>query len=425
MSFPLGRVYCIMGHIRRKARCASTTEKGRHIRRSGRLWHTVPRMGAIRRVQELQMLNMKATIQRITVEEGRRVIAISDMHGHATFLKKLLEKVNFCADDVLVILGDMVERGHENLAAVRTVMVLKEKYSVYPLIGNVDEWAFSKVFSYDVEKILEDVDWFKRHHGNCLLNEMAEEMGMTIHRGMDVPAFREAIQRHFAPEYAFMSALPTLLDTNIALFVHGGIPEGPLEVFEGRTSREFTKRDAYISEGVHHDRYVVVGHWPCCLYADGIMQFSPVINEKQRIISIDGGCGIKRPEGQLNALILEGGKISHASYDELPVKTARDAQAPSLAPHSITYMNGSIEMIEEKGDVARVRHLPGGQEMWVPRERVFEARSQARCNDISDYHLPVSPGDALSVVFETSIGTVCKKDGVLGWYFGRLSERGR
>ena len=34
--------------------------------------------------------------------------------------------------------------------------------------------------------------------------------------------------------------------------------------------------------------------------------------------------------------------------------------------------------------------------------------------------LAVEPGDRLSIVEETSRGRLVKKDGVTGWYFGRL-----
>ena len=45
---------------------------------------------------------------------------------------------------------------------------------------------------------------------------------------------------------------------------------------------------------------------------------------------------------------------------------------------------------------------------------------QEWCEDTSDYRLAVEPGDRLSIVEETSRGRLVKKDGVTGWYFGRL-----
>ena len=44
-----------------------------------------------------------------------------------------------------------------------------------------------------------------------------------------------------------------------------------------------------------------------------------------------------------------------------------------------------------------------------------------RSEDSTDYRLPVAPGDKLTLVARTKTGFLCKKDGVTGWYYGRLS----
>ena len=44
------------------------------------------------------------------------------------------------------------------------------------------------------------------------------------------------------------------------------------------------------------------------------------------------------------------------------------------------------------------------------------------CEDSTDYRLPVLPGDPLSLVARTSRGCLMKKNGVTGWYSGRLTD---
>lgn len=63
---------------------------------------------------------------------------------------------------------------------------------------------------------------------------------------------------------------------------------------------QLLKNDNFINQGKHFDKYVVVGHWPVCLYRSDIESSAPYISEEQKIIAIDGGCGIKRDD-QLNA----------------------------------------------------------------------------------------------------------------------------
>ena len=56
-----------------------------------------------------------------------------------------------------------------------------------------------------------------------------------------------------------------------------------------------------MSAGLQFDQYVVVGHWPVVLYGQQIAQSNPIINTGQRIITIDGGGGVKT-DGQLRLL---------------------------------------------------------------------------------------------------------------------------
>ena len=70
-------------------------------------------------------------------EHNRRTIVISDIHGHRAWLEKLLKKVDFSEKDILIIVGDMIEKGPESLNTIRYIMELCEKYTVYPMMGNV------------------------------------------------------------------------------------------------------------------------------------------------------------------------------------------------------------------------------------------------------------------------------------------------
>ena len=45
---------------------------------------------------------------RRDIESGRRILVTSDIHGHPELLKRLLSDAGFTADDLLVIVGDIV-----------------------------------------------------------------------------------------------------------------------------------------------------------------------------------------------------------------------------------------------------------------------------------------------------------------------------
>ena len=79
-----------------------------------------------------------AWVIRPEIQPGRRVVAVSDVHGNLPFLKGILEQVRFTPADVLIIVGDLLEKGRDSLAVLRFVLELQKTHTVYPLCGNCD-----------------------------------------------------------------------------------------------------------------------------------------------------------------------------------------------------------------------------------------------------------------------------------------------
>ena len=85
---------------------------------------------------------MLTKIGRAVFAPDQRVLVTSDIHGHCDQLRQLLEKASYAPEkDVLVIVGDMLEKGWQNLETLRFVMHLSETGKVYTLIGNADTGA--------------------------------------------------------------------------------------------------------------------------------------------------------------------------------------------------------------------------------------------------------------------------------------------
>lgn len=102
---------------------------------------------------------MKTTVNKINVPSDRRIIVTSDVHGHYKHLKNLLEKVNFSEEDILFIIGDIIEKGPESLKTLRYVMDISKKYTVYILMGNVDAWRLTMFEDDDAESNEELLDY--------------------------------------------------------------------------------------------------------------------------------------------------------------------------------------------------------------------------------------------------------------------------
>ena len=382
-----------------------------------------------------------ATVIRPAVERGRRVVAVSDIHGNLPFLKGLLERVELTLEDVLILVGDLLEKGQDSLATLRYVMELQEKYTVYPLSGNCDyidrmflegqaggedgfsRWMKNGSGASGVDEGLWPIlsCWKER----STLIQMGLELGLPMPRqAADLPALRAALLENFPKETAFLMGMPHILEAGNFIFVHGGIPrEDSLEELDAYACM---KNDDFLSQGLSFRKWVVVGHWPVTLYNANIQQSAPMIDRERHIASIDGGCVLK-VDGQLNALIIPdicGDELDFAAYDGLEPVTALDAQQASSDPVNIRWSDSVVEVLSEDGDCVRVRHPSSGRELWLPRDFVSRWRDgRFHTEDATDYCLSVEPGDTLYPVRETQRGCLVKKDSVTGWYFGRIRRK--
>ena len=350
------------------------------------------------------------------IAPGRRVLAVSDIHGNLPFFRGLLEKVRFSKDDVLILVGDMLEKGKQSLELLRFIMELEREYTVYPVCGNCDGLVL---------RFFEDDNWdtgffvnYLPAHPESILRQLAAEM--EFDRWDDLPAFRAALRDAYPEIWNWLKELPTILDAGEYVFVHGGVPS--LDGMEALDSWKCMKNDNFLGQGHAFSKYVVVGHWPVTLYDPNIPSAAPIIDEDEHIISIDGGCVLKA-DGQLNALVIpseDSTDFVWTAYDGLPTVTALDPQSPSTDSVNIRWGRSRLELLEEGEELSLCRHLETGRELLILNHYLRRDDKGLWCEDSTDYSLPVSPGDRLTLVYSTKQGHLCKKDGVTGWYYGRF-----
>lgn len=367
----------------------------------------------------------KAAVRRLNLPPDHRVLAISDIHGNLPFFQGLLKKVSFGPEDILFLVGDLVEKSTGSLDTLHYVMELAGTHTVYPICGNCDNLTVS--FFQDTQRDEDFYPFFQTWGEKSLLLQMAAQLGMELDGVESLAPIRRAVQRAFPEELAYLQAMPTIVETQNLLLVHGGVPgEHALEELNAWACM---KNDDFLSSPARFERHwCVVGHWPVTLYREEIPSAAPILDRARKIISIDGGCVLKL-DGQLNALIqAESGseEFSWAAFDGLEEGTALDGQAPS--PHSVNIRWGrnQVRPLKEAGEFVRCRHVETGRELWILRDYLYRQGDELRCQDSTDYLLPVTPGDRLSIVRKTSRGYLAKKAGVTGWYRGRITgDRGR
>ncbi|MBE7018011.1 MAG: serine/threonine protein phosphatase [Ruminococcaceae bacterium] len=357
---------------------------------------------------------MKERIERLALPKGRRIIAISDIHGNLPYLKGLLAKLRFNENDILFILGDFVEKGPSSLDTLRYIIELSEKYTVHTICGNCDIWA--PLFDGEIGDGAATVLPYMERKPYSLARQMCIEMGIEFSPDMDYKLFRDRVFAEYGREIDFLRGLPTLIDTGDYVFVHGGIPAKTGDAWN------YMKYERFMERGEGQERWTIVGHWPVMLYHEDTVEANPIFDWDKKIISIDGGCVLK-DDGQLNALIIpESGSFdfSFEAYDSFPTARVNEAQRASEKSWYIRWGDSLVEVLERGEEFSRCRHVRTGYEMDILTKYLYGEGKRCNVNDCTDYVLPLKAGDTVSVVEQTSRGYFVKHRGVSGWYFGEI-----
>ncbi|EHI99529.1 metallophosphoesterase [Clostridium sp. DL-VIII] len=361
---------------------------------------------------------MKAVVKRILVEKDKRVIAISDIHGNLSAFKRVLEKICFTEKDILILVGDLIEKGEMSLKTLRYIMEISMIREVYVVSGNCDTvWEDIKS-EVDDENLLRYMMFRK----NSILNEMCQELSIEVDEKSDIKYIKEQIRQNFSCELNWLEQLPHIIETEKFIFAHAGITSDNLE--EQHIS-EVIKNDAFIEKGLVFSKYVIVGHWPTANYGKERGCCNPIINEEQKIISIDGGNMIKS-EGQLNALIINGdGNITFDAVDDFLIGEIVEEQASNSNTIQISWMDNAIEVLKEGKEFSLCRHISSNHELWVKNDKLFKTKEGMRCYDCTDYYLSVKKGDRVSIIEKSSTQTLVKKDGIIGWVLNEKLREGK
>ena len=305
---------------------------------------------------------MYAKLVTAHVPVGARVIAISDIHGSCDLFRALLEKIGYSESDILVLVGDLCNKGNQNRETLEFVMTLALRENCYVLRGNGDRLQ----------------DW------------------MT-------PTQR-----------AFLENLPHILETEDYVFVHAALSDAPLDRQDAYTC---VKLYNFIEKAGCFDKWIVTGHWPVVNYCHRIPSQNPFFDRRKKIVGIDGGCTV-RWDGQLNALLMQDGQFGFAYVDDYTRYTAPHAQAAAGGNVHVTFDDRFVELLSSDGELRTIRHKKTGSILTVPDWVRYRDEEGALCagTGATDYCLPVSEGEVLALIRRTGNRLFLKRNGVCGWY---------
>lgn len=79
-----------------------------------------------------------------------RTIAIGDIHGCSKALSRLIEEIQPTADDMIVTLGDYVDRGPDSRGVIDEMLELIDRCELSPLLGNHEQMLLDAFGSEEV-----------------------------------------------------------------------------------------------------------------------------------------------------------------------------------------------------------------------------------------------------------------------------------
>lgn len=372
-----------------------------------------------------------------------RVLVASDIHGHFEYLLRALDKANFGGNDFLIIIGDMEEKGPDSLNVIRYLKKLCEENRATVLMGNVDYrflWQLDNITDVNSAKEFLDYLFYMRDWlGTSLFDEMAHELGKVPQTANDVLELIDKIKSHFKAELDFMRELPTMLVSDKYIFIHGGIYESEKEFLaipDGEKNRhkclKFDRFTDFVREkDLKFERNIVVGHWPVVNNNRKTRNMNPHFDRDINVISIDGGCGTNR-DGQLNLLIMpnincEANEIEHIYYDGLDTEIALDSQSASETSVNICWGDNEVRILGIEETAVEVEHIESGRVFWLPTDYIWDQSKLsvgeiAEASSCTDHRLEINAGDEISVIRKTNRGILAKKNGIVGWYYGKIKN---
>ncbi|WP_375263962.1 metallophosphoesterase [Palleronia sp.] len=150
------------------------------------------------------------------------VFAIGDVHGHADLLEAMLDHIHLMPADpdrasAIVFTGDFVDRGPENMRAIRLAMATEAEFDRRVILPGNHELMLLMAMS-DVPNGLDLQLWY-RNGGHALCDEVDPDGKIG---GADIgQAIREALPEGFED---LIRRAPSHHVNGDLLFVHAGIP---------------------------------------------------------------------------------------------------------------------------------------------------------------------------------------------------------
>jgi serine/threonine protein phosphatase 1 len=193
---------------------------------------------------------------------------ISDIHGNNLLFRKALKSVNLRKNDVLIILGDLIDRGPDSKKVLDTIFLLLEHdFNITCIKGNHE-----KMFLDSFKDVNSKINWIRNGGNETLSSFLTSEI--------------EKIPKKYIE---LIESFKTYIEIDEYILVHAGLNMKIDDPFEDQYSLMWLRDwEGFINKEWLGNRKIIHGHTP--LKKDLIQQ--QLIDNKQ-IICIDNGSYLK------------------------------------------------------------------------------------------------------------------------------------
>ena len=208
----------------------------------------------------------------------KRILVIGDIHGQYLRFRSMYDKVNVSDEDLVIYLGDYIDRGFENVKMLKFIMEESKKPNVVTLCGNHEEMLLC-----DINNGLNvDYGWNTRE-------ELRKESGEFVNTVKDFLGNLDLSYSMKISEHDFF-------------FCHAGIAPGvPLD--EQSIDDLLWIREEFF-DNYNGETTIVVGHTRVQYFG---LPPKPVKLPNKNIILLDTGAYIE--DGKISCLDLLSGKV--------------------------------------------------------------------------------------------------------------------
>jgi len=189
-------------------------------------------------------LSLEADLQS-RIDDGNKVYVVGDVHGHLATFRALIHRLNLSADDRVVCLGDMIDRGPDSAGVMR---LIRSDERIICIKGNHEHMALQSITEDGRVELWQP--WMRRGGKSCWASYIVQAEGDLYQA-----------KRDFLSDMRWIDKLPTQIVLDNFRLVHAGYdPRMALDA-QGDKELLWIRKIWYRHEKpVDPDRTVIYGH---------------------------------------------------------------------------------------------------------------------------------------------------------------------